>query len=324
MRTTALTQVGFREAASAWLESRRFHISPRTFVDYGYYIKFLGNFFGEMRLHEITGDQVRAYQRARRATAGPGLINKECGVIMQMRARIGIPLADYQPLQMPKDWETPGRALTDSERDVVERICEIIVQHPQWKVAALAALLSLKSGLTRCEMLSVKLKNCNLEPPSIEIPRRGAKRIRRERTVQLLDKGGWALEQLIRRATEECGAGDGDHFLFPFQNKDHTFDPTKPAKGYRAGMRKVFELSGVTGFRPNDFRHDAVSRALKNPKVSTQMAVSHFGWISPKMIQRYYHAAQTESRIVAEAIEIRKSVKNEAKSWMPRNSKKTG
>jgi integrase len=211
---------------------------------------------------------------------------------------------------MPKEWETPGRALTDEERETVERICEIVVEHPKWKTAALAALLAMKSRMTRAEMLSLKLKDCCLEPPSVGIQRRGAKRLRRERKVHLHEKGAWALEQLIKRAVEECGASDAEHFLFPFHNDNHTYDPTKPGKGYRAGMKKVFELAGSKNFKPNYFRHDAISRGLANPNVSVQAAISHFGWIGPKMIQRYYHAAQKEGQIVAAAIEAREDVHN--------------
>jgi integrase len=324
MRTATLTQLRFQEAATVWLESRRGHISPRTFIDYGYYIKFLSGFFQEMKILEITGDQVRAYQRARRATAGPGLINKECGIIIQMRKRVGIPLIDYQPLQMPKDYDSPGKVLSESEEETMEKVCKIIAEHPNWKVAALACLVSMKSGLGPGELLSLRLKDIAFEPEaSITVPRRGAKRVRRERTIAIGATAIWALEQLVLRAMHECGAKDGDDFLIPFQNKDHTFDPSKPGRGYRAGMKRVVELTGLK-IRRYDLRHHAASRALSNPAVSLQAAVRHFGWIGPKMIGRYYHESLKESRIIADALEARKSVKSAEKLWMPRKSKKTG
>lgn len=324
MRTATLTQLGFFEAATAWLETRRGHISPRTFIDYGYYIKFLSGFFQEMKILEITGDQVRAYQRARRATAGPGLINKECGIIIQMRKRVGIPLVDYQPLQMPKDYDSPGKVLSESEEETMEKVCKIISEHPQWKVAALASLLSMKSGLGPGELLSLRLKDIAFEPEvCITVPRRGAKRVRRERTIAIGETATWALEQLVTRSMQECGATEGDHFLFPFHNYNHTYDPTRPAKGYRTGIKRVRELTGIY-FRPYDLRHHAASRALSNPAVSLQAAVRHFGWIGPKMIGRYYHESLKESRIIADALEARKSVKSAEKLWIPRKSKKTG
>ena len=323
MRISALTQAGFSEAATVWLETRRGYISPRTFIDYGYYIKQLSIFFQEMKLLEINGDLVRAYQRARRETAGPGLINKECGVIIQMRKRVGIPLVDYQPLQMPKDYDSPGKVFSESEEETVEKICKIIADHPNWKVAALACILSMKTGLGPGELLSLRLKDIAFEPEvCITVPRRGAKRIRRERTIAIGETASWALEQLVTRAMHECGATDGEHFLFPFHNNNHTYDPSKPGRGYRAGMKRVVELTGIK-FRRYDLRHHAASRALANPTVSLQAAIRHFGWIGPKMIGRYYHESLKESRIIADALEVKKSVKSEDKLWIPRKTLKT-
>jgi integrase len=321
MRAASMRKALFKDAAIAWLETRREHLCPITFTDYRYYIKELSTFFGEMKLEEITGDHLRAYQRERRKAAGASLINKELGIINMMRDRIGVPLADYQRLKQPKDWESPGRALTESEEETVKKVCQIVAEHPKWQTAALAALLSMSSGMTRREILSLKLKDCFLENSSnsyIMIPRLGAKRVSRERRVQLAETGTWCLEQLINRAMKKCGCTDGNHFLFPFQNKDHSYDPTRPGRGYRTGMRHVFELTGLKNFTPHSFRHHAVSRALSNPEVPLQGAVRHFGWINPKMVNRYYHESVKESSIVARAIEARRSVDSETRSWRPR------
>jgi hypothetical protein len=55
--------------------------------------------------------------------------------------------------------------------------------------------------------------------------------------------------------------------------------------------------------RRYDFRHHAVSRALSNPLVPLEAAKSYFGWMSPKMVQRYYHANQAAMRVVAAALD---------------------
>src|SRR2546421_10317409 len=101
-----LIECSFREAAQHWLTSRKGHLAPRTYLDYGNYIGTLAKFFGKTKLPDVTGDQVRRYQRLRSKTAGPGIINKECGLLSQMRKRIGIPLTDYQQLAVPKDYES--------------------------------------------------------------------------------------------------------------------------------------------------------------------------------------------------------------------------
>jgi hypothetical protein len=61
----------FPEAAETWLETRRAYISAKTFHEYTLNIKTLSAFFGEMRLQEISADQIRAYQNMRGETCGP-------------------------------------------------------------------------------------------------------------------------------------------------------------------------------------------------------------------------------------------------------------
>src|SRR5579872_1047260 len=158
MSVLSLTSMLFESAAKAWLETRRHHLAPRTFKDYENYIKTLSAFFGEMRLPEIDGDQIRAYQRTRRVRAGAGLINKECGVLTMMRERVGMPLLDYQRLKEPKDWETPGRRLTHEEETRLEKTFRAAADVPKWAVAALTSLLSMKSGCGPGEIRSLRLK----------------------------------------------------------------------------------------------------------------------------------------------------------------------
>ncbi len=291
----------FPQAAKAWLLTRRDHIAPRTCLDYGRYIETMSRSFRNVTLDEITGDMLRDYQRRRRQTAGPGMINKECGIVCMMRDRIGLALTDYQRMPMPKDYESPGRALTTAEEAKLERVFKAAADHPLWKTAALLSLLSMKCGAGPGEMLSLCLKDVGLDPAHISIPRRGAKRVSRERYLELNGTAAWALDRLIRRAFEECKCTLPEHFLIPRRNPDHSYDPTRPAQGYRAGLQELLAIAEIK-VRRYDFRHHAVSRALSNPLVPLEAAKSYFGWMSPKMVQRYYHANQAAMRVVAAAL----------------------
>ena len=108
----------------------------------------------------------------------------------------------YQRMPMPKDYESPGRALTTAEEAKLERVFKAAADHPQWKTAALLSLLSMKCGAGPGELLSLSLKDVGLDPPHISIPRRGAKRVSRERYLDLNGTAAWALERLIRRAID--------------------------------------------------------------------------------------------------------------------------
>src|SRR5579864_2381913 len=89
VRSAAYSGAAFQESALAWLESRKPFISERTYLDYTNYIGTLGKIFREMRINEIDADQLRAYQQTRSKRAGGSLINKEVGIIVQMRKRLG-------------------------------------------------------------------------------------------------------------------------------------------------------------------------------------------------------------------------------------------
>jgi integrase len=160
----------------------------------------------------------------------------------------------------------------------------------------------MKCGAGPGEILSLSLKDVGLNPPYISIPRRGAKRISRERHLELNETAAWALERLIKRAVDECKCSQPEHYLIPRRNLDHSYDPTQPAKGYRSGLAELLAIAEVK-VRRYDFRHHAVSRALSNPLVSMEAARSYFGWMSPKMVQRYYHANQAAMRVVAAALD---------------------
>jgi integrase len=107
---------------------------------------------------------------------------------------------------------------------------------------------------------------------------------------------------LIKRAIDECRCTLPEHYLIPRRNRDHSYDPTRPAQGYRAGLMELLAIAEVK-VRCYDFRHHAVSRALSNPLVPLETAKSYFGWISPKMVRRYYHANQAAMRVVAAVLD---------------------
>ena len=154
------------------------------------------------------------------------------------------------------------------------------------------------------EIRSLRLKDCSLEPPEIIIPRSGAKNLKRERLVPLNDTAAWALEKLLDRAMKVCGCSEPEHYLFPFQNRDHSYEPTRApsVQCWRTSLRTLMDLAGVKA-RNYDFRHHAVSRGLESPSISVQSATDYYGWISPKMIRRYSHASVAALREVAAAID---------------------
>lgn len=309
MSISSLSAMSVSDACQAWLESRRFHIAPRTFVDYTNYIRTFKTFFKDLLITDLDGDNLRAYQHWRMQSAGPETVNKELCPLLATRKRIQRPISDYQRLKQSKDYESPGRALSPSEESIWATTCRAAADHKGWGTAALCALLSLRTGMGPGEILNLKLRDVTIDGPEpmVEIPRRGAKRVRRERPVDLVGEALWAAEKLVKLA-ESRGSVLPDHFLVPKRNRDNSYDPTKHANSFRESFEKLKDIAGLK-FRFYDHRHSAISKALRNPKVSPQMAREQFGHVDNKMFQRYYHGNSENRRVMAAALDAQAAEK---------------
>jgi integrase len=307
MRTQVLTQSAFQEAAAAWLESRRPYISDATQRDYTIYIRTLSAFFSEMRLGEISADQIRAYQRARLAKAQWNSINKETSVLQQMLKRIGrwVEIAhDFQPLPQPKKQDEIGRCISDEEES---RFFRVALSDPAWCVAAWASLISINTAAGPGEMLHLRLADIDLtQKMTMRITPEGAKNRRgRVRVVPLTDAAMWAVKQFKARAEHDCGCTHPEHYLIPFPVARNTYDPTRPQAHYYRGFNAILAAAGLD-FRPYDFRHTAITRLLENPDVPLEVARSIVGHISEKMIRRYFHGRLSAQRSAVVAALARK------------------
>lgn len=299
MRTAALTQLGFRIAAFTWLESRKPYLSPRTVRDYTAYVETLATFFGETRLQEITADHIRAYQRMRMVRAGASIINHECSVIQQMLKRIGCWAEiqpQYQPLALPK--ESPHRALTPAEED---RLYRVGPTHPSWEVAFCAFVISINSTVGPGELRHVRLCDLDLEERTFRIQPEGAKNEGRIRVIPLNQRAWNAMNYLLKRA-KSLGSIEPLHYLLPFRVCRNSYDPTRPAKGWRTAHNQLCGACGIT-ISPYSFRHHAITKLLENPDVSDETAEAIAGHISERMKKRYSHTRLHVKRAALDALE---------------------
>ncbi len=208
MSIASLTQVPFAEACEGWLETRKPYISAKTHHEYSLNIKTLSAFFGELRLPEIDGDLLRKYQRMRMTSCGAFAINHECGLLCQIRKRIGMPIEDYQPLPLPK--EQRGKVLSDEQR---ARLLRVAASNPNWQAAYLFACISVNTSAGPKETATLRLKDIDLERNVIRIQPHGAKNVHRIRTIPLNQECAAAVRMALDRA-RELGATEPEHFLF--------------------------------------------------------------------------------------------------------------
>jgi integrase len=310
MRAQALTQLGFGKAADVWLESRRPYIADETFRDYRCYIRVLTAFFGEMKLQEIDGDQVRAFQKMRLASVSAGETNKECSVLQQMRKRTGLPLLDYQPLPVSK--ESPGRALTEQEDKVLSVAGKF---QDELEPAHCFVLISKNTGGGPKEIRSVRLKDINLEERFIYVPRSGAKNEYRMGELPLNNTAYAAVCRAIEIAVSR-GSRDPDHYLFPFRVKRDLWDPTRPQKSFRKAWEKIKELGGIKHLRMYDLRHHAATVMLSDPRVPPEAAIEVLGHVSKEMLKRYCHLNREAKRAAVEALERKAPSAVKIPSWL--------
>lgn len=306
--TTALTQLPFQSACYAWLESRKAHLAPRTYEEYSFNIKTLSRFFSELRLTEIDGDLVRAYQRMRMATVGPTAINHECGVLCQIRKRIGIPLTDYQALPMPKSER--GRVLSEEQRD---RLLRLAQSNPNWEAAYLLAVISINTSAGPKETYTLRLKDVDVERGIIRIQPEGAKNVYRVRTIPLNDEALLGVRMAIDRA-HRLGAAEPDNFLFPARVHRGLYDPTRHQSHFKTAWIALRDKAQLPGFRLYDLRHHAITSMLENPDISEQTVEDIAGHVSAKMKKRYSHIRMEYKRAAVEAMIQKRVPKKPSKS----------
>jgi integrase len=303
MRTVALTQLAFRDAAAVWLETRRPYLSPRSFEDYGKYIETLALFFGELKLTEIAPDHLRAYQKMRMARAGGRRINQELGVIQQILKRIGRWQDvgfDYQRLPEPK--QSPGRALSDQE---YARLFRVAQSRPEWEMAYLFAAISVNTTCGPKEVYTLRLRDINLDEGFLRVQPDGAKNAHRIRIIPLNPIARAAIERVLELAGKR-GSKAPDHYLFPYRVRGNgtwgIYDPTKRCTTCNGAWRKLVVAAGLKGIRPYDMRHTAITDILSNPEASIETCKSIAGHVSAQIIKTYAHINLSAKRTALDSL----------------------
>lgn len=304
-KETNVAYLTFREASEIWLDSRLPFLAPRTQRDYAEYIKALMPHFGDLKLSLITTDDIRKYQRARMQTCGPSRINQEISCLQQLLKRIKRwpdLQDDYQALPKPK--ESPGRALSDSER---ERLFRYAMSNPCWEMAYLFAVLSVNTSAGPKECWTLRLQDVCLEGanPRIRVQPEGAKNVHRVRIIPLNELALAAVHRLLELA-QKRGAREPHHYLFPFRVVGNayggTYDPTMHCTTCKTAWRKLIIAANLKGLRPYDLRHTAITDLLSDPEVSEETCEAIAGHITPRMKKNYSHIRMDAMKIAVDSL----------------------
>ena len=300
-----LAALAFGEAAKVWFESHRMYIGPGTVRHYENCIRALTPFFAELQLAQIHIGHIEQYQKMRSSgnglhQAGPSCINHELNTLSQILERAGLwaPLApNYKPLRLPRP--KVGCALIAEEE---ERLFRIAASNPRWLIAYCCSLLTANTTAGPNEIRHLRLRDVDLEMPSIQIIE-GVKNDYRRRTIPLNEPAAWAIRSLVTRA-REIGSTEPEHYLLPHRarNGKKGFDPLRPISSWRGSWDKLRKAAGLPHLRLYDLRHHAITRLLEDGDVSERTVIELAGHVSRAMLERYSHIRMRTKQEAVQAL----------------------
>lgn len=315
----------FKVAAALWLDSRSFrlptaisarYIRESTEKSYAAYVRSLDLFFGELRLDKIHLGHLRLYQEARvtgappftrkrrpnknvevaPCPASPKKANQELSILKMILRRGGCWNQEldefYQPFEQ-RPAEVP-RALSPEEQ---RRWLDVASFKPRWHLVYWYSVLAFDTSMSTNEMRALRIGDVSLIHRMVNISAQGAKNQYRQRSIAIQSADAlWALEQLVARA-KDLGAVSPQHFLFPYRETPHPFDPTKPmtVSGIKRQWNEVRDASGLKWFRPYDTRHTALTRWAENG-VPPAVIQARAGHVNERMMAVYVHISDAIQR----------------------------
>ena len=337
-----LASMIFPDAGRSWMLLRE--QSPalriRTHETTQGYVDALGNFFGLIRLCDITPGHLRGYQIARlhnsvrsggkdlhpwKHQAGHSIINHELSVMGQMltHCRLWHRIKPYYfPLSMP-GW-SPREILSEEDE---EKLWLIASKHPEAALAYWVATITNNTTASGIELRGLRLKNVFLsaeEISEIYIPEDSVKNNSRPRKIALNSTAKWAIEECYKRALK-LGSFEPDHYLFPFRTKRNTWDPDRPPSRWflRNSWNKLRLATGFTELNPHDLRHNCITRLLEND-VNENTVIAIAGHVNKKMMEYYAHHRRRVKYAAVMAIEAKPKNKPAKETTSRPEKQKTG
>jgi len=290
-------RLAFGDAADAFLAERPGHVSERSIQFEKERLKPLREFFRDKQIGKIRGDDIRAYQRARReAGLSNKTINMDIGVLRLVlkRAKTWTLVADDVKL-FPKQPRVVGQVLTSEQKAQLFRVAS---SRPDWMVAYCAAVLAVSTTCRSVELKNLRWADVDIFNQTMRVRR--SKTEAGHRTIPLNRDATLALAKLRERA-EAFGSSVPEHCVFPACENNH-IDPTTPQKSWRSAWRRLTKAAGFPGFRFHDLRHQAITEmAEAGASDATIMAVA--GHVDRAMMQHYSHVRMAAKRDVLQKLE---------------------
>ena len=306
----------FEDAFAVWISHRTIeaqgirtnasYMARKTERDYRVCAKALAKFFHALRLREIHGGHMIAYQNARAVCdrtvadwahpAGANCIRKEISLLIRLLRGAGL-WSDERELNFERLRPVESdvvRAMTPEEQ---HRFLHVASSREEWRMIYQYAIVALQTTAGTNELRALRLGDILLADRIIQIPRAGAKNKYRMRAIPLVTEDAvWAMDGLMARA-RLLGACSPAHFLFPFQAARTHYDPARPMSesGLKRRWEAVRTAAGMKYLRIYDLRHTGITR-MAEAGVPLRVAMTFAGHMTVRMQQRYEAISMTAKR----------------------------
>lgn len=231
-------------------------------------------------------DQAQRLLRSCQRPVGAVKINQELGLLSRILRRAGLWTQEFEECYQPLRAEVADipRALSPDEQ---ERFLNTAASREEWQLVYWYSLVAFETSMSNCEMRGLRLADVNLYQRVVMVRSAHAKNRYRVRTIPLTPNALWALERIAERA-KAIGATEPEHYLFPFGEKRHNYDPRNPmtSSGIKRSWEAIRQAAGIKWFRIHDLRHTAITRMAENG-VPIPVVMSIAGHISARMTQHY-------------------------------------
>jgi len=266
-------------------------------------------FFAGKRLHQITADDVRAYQ-AKRLGQGrnPNTVNHEVKALLRLlkRAKLLARIRDDVKLLPVK--REPRQMLAQAEK---QRLFETAASKPEWQTAYCAALLTANTSMRPVEIKRLKWQD--LDPSERVVTVRRSKTEAGSRVIPLNDEA-WSAVAALKQRADALGTYALESYMLP--QLWPTIDGSKPMGrcGWRHAWRSLREATAkgapekgreamprLARLRFYDLRHQFVTE-LCEAGVPEAVIRELAGHVDPTMMRIYSHPRLAARRVAVEAL----------------------
>lgn len=212
---------------------------------------------GARKLKDISLDDLKDYQTARRAEVRECVLNRELLILVNVlkEANLWRPIGEhYRRLKEPAS--DVGQALSVEQLAHLEATA---ATKDSWQVAYYAQVLAFNTGLRGGEIKQLRLGAVDVENRRIRVMRSGTETNAGARLIELNHAATQAACKLLVRA-QQLGASQPEHFLLPGDLSRHTkiTDPLKDGRGFDVTRH---QMSWDTAWR--HLRHAAAEAIRK-------------------------------------------------------------